>query len=305
MAFAQANYNYTVGSHKAGVSQLILPPTIIGTNAGTGSWYNRPGNFSFEDGTPDPEESDVTPTAYVAGPSGAGFELSIKADTTSRTLRLYCSASAPAQLKAYLSDGSAPVVVDTSLQNSNAQYVFTINFNAASAGQTLVIRFDRCEWRSDLSQCRDPQRRSSPSATAGYRYSAELWSAGKSCHDYRHFLWLSIRLCLIQWNPGLVLSWSETTINAFVPAGVSTGPVTVVTSGGASNANVSSRWSRPSSRLRQVAAWWEPWLRSPGPGSALVSRQVPLASMERLPVLAVGVILRSSYRYRAELPQAL
>ncbi len=79
---------------------------------------------------------------------GNGYEVTVKADTVPRTLRLYLSAGfgGGGKLKAFLSDGSAPVYVDTSLQTSEndfefADAVYAITYSAASAGQTLTVRW--------------------------------------------------------------------------------------------------------------------------------------------------------------------
>jgi hypothetical protein len=51
--------------------------------------------------------------------------------------------AAGGRLEASLSDGSAPVFLDTSLLNSSAttNAVYTLNYKAASAGQTLTIKW--------------------------------------------------------------------------------------------------------------------------------------------------------------------
>jgi hypothetical protein len=70
-----------------------------------------------------------------------GFSLTVAADTTLRTLKLYvASGYGQSTLRASLSDGSAaPFVRTTSLATAFAEKVYTIQFQAASAGQTLTI----------------------------------------------------------------------------------------------------------------------------------------------------------------------
>ena len=47
------------------------------------------------------------------------------------------------RFEASLSDGSAPVYIDTSLSSSNttSNAVYTLNFKAGSTGQTLTIKW--------------------------------------------------------------------------------------------------------------------------------------------------------------------
>jgi len=68
----------------------------------------------------------------------------VSADTTLRTLKLYVGVwSALGKLEVSLSDGSAPAWTDNSVQNSSgiSNALYTIHFRAASAGQTLVVKW--------------------------------------------------------------------------------------------------------------------------------------------------------------------
>ncbi|MFN0277102.1 MAG: DUF4394 domain-containing protein [Pyrinomonadaceae bacterium] len=95
--------------------------------------------------------NDGTPTAAANTPTGVyvlglnnGFEITASADTTPRTLRVYVGVfRARARFQATLSDGSSPTYVDTTFGNSSGTTngVYTLNYSAASAGQTLRIRF--------------------------------------------------------------------------------------------------------------------------------------------------------------------
>src|SRR6266481_5962940 len=70
-----------------------------------------------------------------------GFSLTVAADTTLRTLKLYvASGYGQSSLRASLSDGSAaPFVSTTALATAFAEKIYTIQFQAASPGQTLTI----------------------------------------------------------------------------------------------------------------------------------------------------------------------
>jgi hypothetical protein len=101
--------------------------------------------FSFTDGIPDPSETAADCSVSSSTTAGSGFEFTVAADTTPRTLRVYLGiANAQGKLVAFLSDGSAPVIVDESLEFFGAasmSVVYTIDFSAASAGQTLTVRW--------------------------------------------------------------------------------------------------------------------------------------------------------------------
>lgn len=132
---------------KAGVGQLISNARAFGDETPYEFQdYNM--EFAYEDGTPNLQGTSVEGglNIYNGAVVDNGYEISVKADTVPRTLRLYVAAQygGGGKLKAYLSDGSAPVYVDTSLQtddSSSLYNVYAIKFNAASAGQTLTVRW--------------------------------------------------------------------------------------------------------------------------------------------------------------------
>ena len=76
--------------------------------------------------------------------TGNGFQITVPADTTNRTLRIYVGVyAAQGRLEATLSDNSAPQVVDLGVgnQTGTTNGLYTINFRAASNGKTLTIRW--------------------------------------------------------------------------------------------------------------------------------------------------------------------
>ena len=135
---------------KAGVSPLISSANPL---RGMEKWGEEGAavGFSFSDGTSDPQEDNLSCALYTGNAIAAsdlGFGFTVKADTIQRTLRLYVGTGdgARGKLRAYLSDGSAPILVDSSLQKdpNNDYYattVYTIHFSAASPGQTLNVRW--------------------------------------------------------------------------------------------------------------------------------------------------------------------
>jgi Galactose oxidase-like, Early set domain/Bacterial Ig domain/Glyoxal oxidase N-terminus/Fibronectin type III domain/Kelch motif len=128
--------------HKAGVTQKISNCTIIGP-ANLYQYNDNPSGYTWLDGTPTGGATNTTTGIFVAG-VGNGFQFTVPADTTSKTLKLYVGLwKATGKLEVSLSDGSAPAFTDTSLNNSSATSigVYTINFQAASNGQVLTIKY--------------------------------------------------------------------------------------------------------------------------------------------------------------------
>jgi hypothetical protein len=101
---------------------------------------------SWSDGTPTASATD-TPSAvqmYKWWTLNTGFRLTVPASTTQRTLKLYCgTGNATGQLKATLSDNSAPAVTVTHTGQSyrSKDGVYTIVFRAGGANQTLTVEF--------------------------------------------------------------------------------------------------------------------------------------------------------------------
>ena len=129
-------------NHRNGVTQQISNYTKIGS--GTIQRYtNNPNSYTWTGGTPTATATNTLTGLYVTGVNN-GFQITVPANTTSKTLRIYVGLwSAGGRFEASLSDGSAPVYVDTSLINSSgtSNRVYTINYQAGSAGQTLTVKW--------------------------------------------------------------------------------------------------------------------------------------------------------------------
>jgi hypothetical protein len=98
--------------HKAGVTpQKITNVTKIGT--GGLSWFaDCPTTFSWTDGTPTLNVSNTPTGINTNGAVGNGFEITVPADTTTKTLRVYVGVwFTQGKLEATLSDVSAPAYV--------------------------------------------------------------------------------------------------------------------------------------------------------------------------------------------------
>jgi Bacterial Ig-like domain (group 1) len=129
----------TNANRKAGITPLLTTFTVVGS--GTLNTYNNdPRRISWTGGTPTATGSNNGNGSYING-VGKGYSFTAPADTTSRTLVVHVGGyNSGGTLTAHLSDGSA--VDYTDVTNSvSGQYDrnYTINYTAATAGQTLTI----------------------------------------------------------------------------------------------------------------------------------------------------------------------
>ena len=129
-------------NHKASVVQQISDFTKIGSDPVKvyGDNYTA---YGWNDGTPTGTTNNVKRGVFTTGVTN-GFEIMVPADTTARRLKVYVGLyGAQGNFQAWLSDFSAPAYVDMSLSNyfDNVYGVYTLTYAAASAGQTLTIRY--------------------------------------------------------------------------------------------------------------------------------------------------------------------
>jgi len=128
--------------HKKSVGQQISNYTLIG-NTAVHQYNTNPNGYTWTDGTPTSSATNTTTGIWVNN-VGNGFKITVPADTTSRTLKVYVGIwRSQGVLNASLSDNSAPVFTDGTLVNQgNASIaVYTINYKAASAGQKLTVTY--------------------------------------------------------------------------------------------------------------------------------------------------------------------
>jgi hypothetical protein len=128
--------------HKAGVTQRISNYVVVG-----GGSVNRLTDLAYSHtwagGTPTQSAATTTGVTF-SGAALNGFQVTAPADTSVRTLKLYVGAwYAQGYFRAWLSDGSAPTYADfqTGPIEGTKNYVYTISYKAASAGQTLTVSY--------------------------------------------------------------------------------------------------------------------------------------------------------------------
>ncbi len=132
----------TIFDHKNNVTQQISNYTIVGTSQ-IFSFADNPTGFTWTDGTPTASATNVHTGVFAIG-VGTGFQFTVPADTNPKTLRINLGLwRARGRLEASLSDSSAPAYSDNFLVNElgTSNGVYVISFAAASAGQTLTVKY--------------------------------------------------------------------------------------------------------------------------------------------------------------------
>lgn len=139
--------------HKAGITPVLTNFTVIGSNAAQ-EFANGEIEYIWTDGTPVANAERVINGVSIAG-VGNGFQLSVPADMTVKTLVLYVGAeNAQAQLTASLSDGSAATFTDSSIDTLSCSIrpaacssgiffsrTYSIDFRSSQPGQTLNVNY--------------------------------------------------------------------------------------------------------------------------------------------------------------------
>src|ERR1044071_5823811 len=128
--------------HKASVPQQISNFSVFGTNPVT-QFADNFTAYSWSDGTPNPSATNTATGVFITGITN-GFQIHVPADTSSRRLKVYVGLyGAQGNFQGYLSDSSAKALTDTSLSNvfDNSYAVYTLDYAAASAGQSLIIQY--------------------------------------------------------------------------------------------------------------------------------------------------------------------
>jgi hypothetical protein len=129
---------------KAGVTNEISDVTAIGPGNGPDLFGNAVIAVSWSDGTPDAAVTNTTTGIYYNG-LGNGYEISVPADTTMKTLTVYAGGySTIVNFRASLSDASAPPYSNESLSDPGGNSpgsadAYTLQFAAGATNQTLTV----------------------------------------------------------------------------------------------------------------------------------------------------------------------
>jgi hypothetical protein len=146
-------FTATSANRKAGITPRISDFTAVSDSGNSNAYvfvYRYADNYngySWTDGDPAIAVTNTTTGVWAYGiPTfGTGFEFTVPADTTTRTLKVYVGAfAARGTFDASLSDGSANSYSNSSLVNmvgNGPSGTYTITYAAASAGQTLRVRW--------------------------------------------------------------------------------------------------------------------------------------------------------------------
>lgn len=131
---------------KAGVPPQISDLEAEGSNVDVFQYSDNNNGYSWSDGTPVAAATNTTTGVWAFGrrQEGSGFQLSVPADQTTRTLRVYVGVFAGVgRFSAFLTDMSAPAYVEMTLTNvangPGRAYVF--EYAADSPGQELILRW--------------------------------------------------------------------------------------------------------------------------------------------------------------------
>jgi hypothetical protein len=129
-------------NRKTGPGAQISAVSLLGTNSAV-RYSNNYTSFAWSDGAPVLSESGTPTGIFLTGITN-GFGITAPADSTLRTLKVYVGLyGAQGTFQAFLSDGSAPAYSDTSLNDifSDRYAVYTLEYSAASAAQTLTVQY--------------------------------------------------------------------------------------------------------------------------------------------------------------------
>jgi hypothetical protein len=134
--------------HKASGNGAISTFSLLMGSNRPNQYKSNPTSFSWSDGLDGmgrhPSTNGNTGGVYAFG---GGFRITAPADTTPRRLIVHVAVlNAQAVMRIALSDGSAPAWIDTKWKSNNTttqDAAYTIDYAAASPGQTLVVTWSQ------------------------------------------------------------------------------------------------------------------------------------------------------------------
>jgi hypothetical protein len=129
--------------HDASGGSQISNVTKLGPG-GYGGWTYSARDVIWTNGSPTPSDAGDDGYIWANNAIGAGYSFTVPADTTSRTLAIYLGgAGAGGTLTAALSDNSASSYSVSVSGSGNFQDLVTLTYNAAAAGKTLTLTYDK------------------------------------------------------------------------------------------------------------------------------------------------------------------
>ncbi|MDJ0906416.1 MAG: sulfatase-like hydrolase/transferase, partial [Woeseiaceae bacterium] len=127
-------------NRKAGVTTQISNITTLGAAGRRFVGGSSRTAYNWTDGTPTGSAS-TTAGLYFQG-TGNGIVLTVPADTTAKRLQVHLGGwQARGQIEVSLSDGDAPFVTTVEDLSTAFDRTLTVDFQAASPGQTLTVRY--------------------------------------------------------------------------------------------------------------------------------------------------------------------
>ena len=136
-------HGVTILNRKDGAKPVIGELVKLGVR-GLHTYENNPTTFAWSGGAPAAEVKQTRSGVFTYG-QHAGFQIGLPADMTPRTAKVFCGVwRGEGKLEATLSDGSAPPATATKNgvePEAGDNVVFTIRYRAASAGQTLTLKW--------------------------------------------------------------------------------------------------------------------------------------------------------------------
>jgi len=124
---------------KSGGGSLISTYSVVGAG-GVSTYSNDPRPMSWSGGSPTATASADASGVYISN-TGAGFSITVPADTTQRIVKVYVGGwNSAGSFTASLSDASATNYTNTTTA-STTQYdrAYTLTYKAASAGKLLTL----------------------------------------------------------------------------------------------------------------------------------------------------------------------
>lgn len=133
-------------NRKSGANKISDFTVLNGSNTDVFAVTNGTSSVSWTGGNPTASATNIVKgvSMYRWWTSGVGFRITVPADTTARTLKLYAGTNnSNGRLTVSLSGGgtTAQTINHSGLGYEKKDACFTVNYKAASAGQTLTVEF--------------------------------------------------------------------------------------------------------------------------------------------------------------------